>query len=71
MRIHGWRCRKLCIQKIGDAIINEDLKQAEDLKQELTWMENFLQDADAKARGGKNVVQNWVKLVKPHTTLKI
>ena len=42
VRSHGWRCRKLCIQKIGDAIINEALfqgsigQQAEDLKQELT-----------------------------------
>ena len=70
VRSHGWRCRKLCIQKIDDAIINEALflgsvgQQAEDLKQELTWMENFLQDADAEARGGNNVVQNWVKLVR-------
>ena len=58
------------IRKIGDAIINEAFflgsvgQQAEDLKQELTWMESFLQDADAKARGGNKLVQNWVKLVR-------
>ena len=58
------------IQKIGDAIINEALflgsfrQQAEELKRELTWMESFLQDAEAKARGGNQSVQNWVKLVR-------
>ena len=58
------------IQKIGDAIINEALflgsvrQQAEDLKEELTWMESFLQDADAKARGGNKLVENWVKRVR-------
>ena len=57
------------IQKIGDAIINEALflgsvrQQAEELKRELTWMESFLRDADAKARGGNKLVQNWVKEV--------
>ena len=57
------------IQKINDAIINEALfmgsvkQQAEDLKEELTWMESFLQDADAKARGGNKLVENWVKRV--------
>ena len=58
------------IQKIGDAIINEALfigsskQQAEELKEELTWMKSFLQDADAKARDGNQLVQNWVKLVR-------
>ena len=58
------------IQKIGDAIINEALflgsvgQQAEELKRELTWMESFLQDADAKARGGNKLVRNWVKEVR-------
>ena len=58
------------IQKIGDAIINEALflgsfrQQAEDLKEELTWMESFLQDADDKARGGNKLVENWVKRVR-------
>ena len=58
------------IQKIGDAIINEALflrsvrQQAEELKRELIWMESFLQDADAKARGGNKLVQNWVKEVR-------
>ena len=58
------------IQKIGDAIINEALflgsvrQQAEELKRELTWMESFLQDADAKARGGNKLVQNWVKEIR-------
>ena len=58
------------IQKIGDAIVNEALfltsvkRQAEDLKQELTWMKSFLQDADTTARGGNNLVQNWVKRVR-------
>ena len=58
------------IEKIGDAIINEALflgsvkQQAEDLKEELTWMESFLQDADAKARGENKLVQNWVKRVR-------
>ena len=58
------------ILKISDAIINEALfigsvkQQAEDLKQELTWMKSFLQDADAKARDGNQLVQNWVKLVR-------
>ena len=58
------------IQKIGDAIINEALflgsvrQQAEELKRELTWMESFLRDADAKARGGDNRIQNWVKEVR-------
>ena len=58
------------IQKIGDAIINEALflgsvrQQAEDLKEELTWMQSFLQDADVKARGGDNTIQNWVKSVR-------
>ena len=58
------------IQKIGDAIINEALflgsvrQQAEELKRELIWMESFLQDADAKARGGNKLVRNWVKEVR-------
>ena len=58
------------IQKIGDAVINEALflgsfrQQAEDLKEELTWMESFLQDADDKARGGNKLVENWVKRVR-------
>ena len=58
------------IQKIGDAIINEALflgsvrPQAEEIKRELTWMESFLQDADAKARDGNKLVQNWVKEVR-------
>ena len=58
------------IQKIGEAIINEALflgsvrQQAEDLKEELTWMESFLRDADAKARGGNKLVENWVKRVR-------
>ena len=58
------------IEKIGDAIINEALflgsvkQQAEDLKEELTWMESFLQDADAKARGENKLVHNWVKRVR-------
>ena len=58
------------IQKIGDAIINEARflgnvrQQAEELKRELTWMESFLRDADAQARGGNKLVQNWVKEVR-------
>ena len=58
------------IQKIGDAIINEALflgsvrQQAEELKRELIWMESFLQDADAKARGGNKLVRNWVKEIR-------
>ena len=58
------------IQKIGDAIINEAIflgsfrQQAEELKRELTWMESFLQDADAKAGGGNKLVRNWVKEVR-------
>ena len=58
------------IQKINDAIINEALfmgsveQQAEDLKEELTMMESFLQDADDKARGGNKLVENWVKCVR-------
>ena len=58
------------IEKIGDAIINEVLflgsvkQQAEDLKEELIWMESFLQDADAKARGENKLVHNWVKRVR-------
>ena len=60
---------RYAIQKIGDAIINEALflrgvnQQVEDLKQELRWMESFLQEADTKARGGSNMVQQWVRLV--------
>ena len=58
------------IQKIGDAIINEALflrsvrQHAKELKRELIWMESFLQDADAKARGGNKLVRNWVKEVR-------
>ena len=58
------------IQKIADAITNEALfagsvrQQAEKLKRELTWMKSFLQEADAKARGGNELVQNWVKEVR-------
>ena len=58
------------IQKIGDAIIREARflgsvrQQAEELKRELIWMESFLQDADAKARGGNKLVRNWVKEVR-------
>ena len=61
------------IQKIGDAIVNEALfqgsvkQQAEDLNQELTGMKSFLQDADAQARGGNALAQNWVKLVREAT----
>ena len=57
------------IQKIGDAIINQARvldsveQRVEDLKREVTLMKNFLQDADAKVRGGDNSVQAWVKLV--------
>ena len=55
------------IQKIGDAIINEALfqgsvrQQAEELKQELKWMWSFLPEAHTKARGGNQLVQNWVR----------
>ena len=58
------------IQKIGDAIINEARflesirQQAEDLKRELTWIDSFLRDADAKARGGNKLIQDWVKEVR-------
>ena len=57
------------IQKI-DAIINQALfertvkLQALQLNRELTGLESFLQDADAKARGGNESVQNWVKEVR-------
>ena len=58
------------IQKIDDAIINKALFErkvmvrAKELNLALTRMKSFLQDADAKARGGNESVQNWVKYVR-------